>query len=152
MATLLGWREWIALPDLGIESIKVKVDTGARTSALHAFNLTSERIDDQEWVSFQFNPLPDNNEVTLNCRAQVIEHRVIKDSGGHEETRVVIETNVLLGEEQWPIELTLTDRESMGFRMLLGRNAIKGRYFVDPTHSFLLSGPRSTTGEYEEEE
>lgn len=152
MATLLGWREWVSLPDLGIDTVKVKVDTGARTSALHAFELVAEQVDGQEWVSFGLHPLQDNSDLAVTCRAPVKEHRVVRDSGGHEENRVVIETSVVLGDQQWPIEITLTDRENMGFRMLLGRNAIKNRFVVDPTRSFLLSSPASDGNDYEEEE
>ena len=152
MARLVGWREWINLPDLGVDRIKVKVDSGARTSALHAFNLQAFQQDDQEWVTFSLHPLQENTQVEVPCRALVKEHRIVRDSGGHEETRVVIETNVTLGDESWPIELTLTDRENMGFRMLLGRNAVKGLFYIDPTQSFLLSSAESTDGDFHEEE
>ena len=152
MAQLVGWREWLSLPGLGVDRIKVKVDTGARTSALHAFNLQSYKQDDGEWVSFSLHPLQENTQTEIACRAKVKEHRTVKDTSGREQTRVVIETQVLLGADSWPIELTLTDRETMGFRMLLGRNAIRGRYYVDPTQSFLLSASESTDSDYQEEE
>jgi hypothetical protein len=152
VAKLVGWREWINLPDLGVDRIKVKVDSGARTSALHAFNLQAFRENDQEWVTFSLHPLQQNTQLEVPCRALVKEHRIVRDSGGHEETRVVIETNVTLGDERWPIELTLTDRENMGFRMLLGRNAVKGLFYIDPTQSFLLSSAESTNAGFHEEE
>ena len=152
MARLIGWREWVALPELQIDRIKVKVDTGARTSALHAFKLHSFLKDGVEWVTFGLHPLQDNTQLEVECTAKVKEHRVVRDSGGHEETRVVIETNVAVDGEEWPIELTLTDRENMGFRMLLGRNAIRGRFYVDPTAAFLLSAPASTDTDFKEEE
>ena len=152
MAKLIGWREWVSLPQLGIDRVKVKVDTGARTSAIHAADLVATQEDGQEYVSFTLHPLQENTQVSVACRAPVKEHRVIKDSGGREETRVVIETNVQLGDDCWPIEVTLTDREHMGFRMLLGRNAIRSLYYVDPTNSFLQTAPEADDREFEEEE
>lgn len=152
MARLIGWREWVCLPDLSIDRVKVKVDTGARTSVLHAFKLQAFLKEDQEWVTFSVHPLQDNTTLQVDCTARVIDHRIIRDSGGHEETRVVIETDVAVGDEIWPIELTLTDRENMAFRMLLGRKAIVNRHYVDPTQSFLLSSPESTDHDYQEEE
>ena len=151
MAKLVGWREWVRLPELGVDRVKVKVDTGARTSALHAQDLVSFREGEQEFVSFTLHPLQNNTQVALQCKAPVLEHRVIKDSGGHEETRVVIETTVELGDDVWPIELTLTDREQMGFRMLLGRKALRSRFYVDPTRSFQLTSPESNDRDFEEE-
>ena len=152
MAKLAGWREWVSLPDLQVDRVKVKVDTGARTSALHAFELQAELVDGEEWVSFRLHPLQDNTQVEVACRAPVKEHRVVRDSGGHEETRVVIETQVTLAGDTWPIELTLTDRENMGFRMLLGRTALTGMFYVDPTQSFILSSSESSSGDFHEEE
>ena len=152
MARLIGWREWVSLPELGVDRVKVKVDTGARTSVLHAFNLQAFLEDDQEWVTFSVHPLQENTTVEVACRARVKEHRTVRDSGGHEETRVVIDTMVSLGGETWLVELTQTDREAMAFRMLLGRNAIFNRYYVDPTQSFILSSPESTDHDFQEEE
>ena len=152
MAKLIGWREWISLPELGVDRVKVKVDTGARTSALHAADLLATQEDGCEYVTFTLHPLQNNTQVSVSCKAPVKEHRVVKDSSGREETRVVIETEVALGEDRWPIELTLTDRETMGFRMLLGRNAIRSMYYVDPTNSFLLTAPEADDRDFEEEE
>ncbi len=151
MAKLVGWREWVSLPALGVDRIKVKVDTGARTSALHAFKLTSILVDGEEWVEFDLHPLQNNTQVVVSCRAPVKEHRTVRDSGGHEETRVVIETTVGLGGDEWPIEMTLTDRENMGFRMLLGRTSIKNRFYVDPTQAFILTGPQNNDQDFAEE-
>lgn len=151
MAKLLGWREWASLPDLGVDRVKVKVDTGARTSALHAFKLMSYLEDGEEWVRFGLHPLQRNVELEVDCIARVKDHRTVRDSGGHEEVRVVIETDVMVGEDRWPIELTLTDRENMGFRMLLGRNAIKQRFYVDPTQSFVLTSRKRKDKQGEEE-
>ncbi|MFT7651289.1 MAG: hypothetical protein ACI9UU_000391 [Candidatus Azotimanducaceae bacterium] len=103
-------------------------------------------------MTFSLHPLQENTQVEVPCRALVKEHRIVRDSGGHEETRVVIETNVTLGDERWPIGLTLTDGENMGLRMLLGRNAVKGLFYIDPTQSFLLSSAESTDADFHEEE
>ena len=152
MAKLVGWREWVSLPAFDVERIKVKVDTGARTSALHASHITTRMQGDEEWVDFTIQPLQKNTDVEVARSARVKEYRHIRDSGGHEERRAVIETDVQLGDDTWPIELTLTDRENMRFRMLLGRNAICSRYYVDPTQSFVLShGPANSSADNEEE-
>jgi len=152
MARLVGWQEWVSLPELGVDRVKVKVDTGARTSALHAANIVSSLVDGEEWVTFTLHPLQENTQVEIEGKARVAEHRSVRDSGGHEETRVVIETTVELGGEEWQIELTLTDREHMGFRMLLGRNAIRNRFYVDPTQSFILTTPANNSENNQEEE
>lgn len=135
-----------------MDRVKVKVDTGARTSVLHAFELHARLEDGVEWVIFKLHPLQDNTTLEIECRARVKEHRTVRDSGGHEETRVVIDTTITLGDETWPIELTLTDRENMAFRMLLGRKAMQKRFYVNPAQSFLLTAPESTDHDYQEEE
>ncbi|MGJ3256953.1 MAG: ATP-dependent zinc protease family protein [Alcanivorax sp.] len=134
----VGWREWATLPELDIEAIKVKVDTGARTSALHAFQVESFQRDNQEWVRFSIHPIQ-GQDLVRHCEAPVLDRRVVTDSGGHKEERPVIRTDIELGGRRWPIEITLTDRENMIFRMLLGRTAM-GEIVVDPTASFLLGG------------
>jgi len=134
----VGWREWASLPELDIEAIEVKVDTGARTSALHAFQVESFMRDGQEWVRFSIHPIQGQDQVS-HCEAPVLDRRVVTDSGGHKEERPVICTDIELGGRRWPIEITLTDRENMIFRMLLGRTAM-GEIIVDPTASFLLGG------------
>lgn len=133
---LIGWREWCALPDLGIPHIKAKVDTGARTSALHAFFVEPFVEDERQMVRFGVHPLQKRADIEIVCCCPVKDFRQVTDSGGHREMRYVIETNVRLGEWTWPIEMTLTNRDSMKFRMLLGRTAMSGMMVV-PKRSFL---------------
>lgn len=137
---VVGWREWASLPELGIDAIKMKVDTGARTSAIHAFEVESFERDGAEWVRFSLHPIQDQPQVIV-CETPVLDRRVVTDSGGHKEERPVILTAINLGGRQWPIEVTLTDRENMKFRMLLGRTAMT-EIVVEPTESFLLGGDR----------
>ena len=134
----LGWREWVDLPELGLASIKAKVDTGARTSALHAFEVRQFDAGGRRKVEFRMHPRQKDTDTVVVCRADVIDERVVRDSGGHAEKRWVIETPVTIGGETWPIEITLTARDDMLFRMLLGRTAIRKRAVVDPARSDLV--------------
>ena len=135
---IVGWREWIALPELGIKHIKVKVDTGARTSALHAYYVEPFIKASQEWVRFGIHPLQKSKNFSIECTAPVVDRRVVTDSGGNKEKRYVIETLLSIGEVAWRTELTLTDRDTMKFRMLLGRTALVGNFIVDPSASYLI--------------
>lgn len=135
---ILGWREWVSLPELGIPAIKAKIDTGARTSALHAFRIEPFTRNKTDHVRFWLHPLRYRKQLVLICEAPILEKRKIKDSSGHSEERYVIESPVRIGDRQWSIELTLTSREDMIFRMLLGRSAItSGSLKIDPAASYL---------------
>jgi len=135
----IGWREWVALPDLEVPGVKAKVDTGARTSALHTANYDCFKDKDGQWqVRFQLHPIKDRDDCVVEGQTQVLTFREVKDSGGHIEKRPFIETRVQLGNLEWLIELSLTNREQMKFRMLLGRTAIRRRFVVDAGRSYRL--------------
>lgn len=134
---LVGWREWVAFPDLGIDRIKAKMDTGARSSALHAHEIRYVRRGGKRWVRFKVYPIQKDDRTFVEARGEWIEERKVRSSFGRVEVRPVIRTDLLLGGERWPIEVTLTRRDAMGFRLLLGRQALKGRCRVDPGASFL---------------
>lgn len=138
---MLGWREWAELPELGVPAIKAKLDTGARTSALHAFDLTPFVRDGIDMVRFEVHPFQRTAADSIEVEAEVADERVVRNSGGHEELRPVIETTVRIGDDAWPIELTLTRRDEMGFRMLLGRQALRGRAVVDSGSSYRTGRP-----------
>ncbi|MDH5456679.1 MAG: RimK/LysX family protein [Gammaproteobacteria bacterium] len=133
-----GWREWVGLPDLGIRQIKAKVDTGARTSALHAFEVRPFSAGGRDRVEFLMHPIQKNTDTVVTCTADILESRVVTDSGGHKEERFVIATTLSIGKFTWPIEVTLTSRDDMLFRMLLGRTAMRNRAWVDPARSYLV--------------
>jgi hypothetical protein len=127
----------VALPALGLPAVKAKVDTGAKTSSLHAFDLETFREDGRERVRFGVHPLQQNERLTVWAEADVVDERHVTSSSGHEELRVVICTPLRLGDLTWPVEITLTDRRSMRLRMLLGREALGGHLLVDASASFL---------------
>ena len=133
----IGWREWVALPGLGLPAVKAKVDTGARTSALHAHDVRIFRRKGERWVRFNVWPLQRSKDHEITCEAPIVDERAVSDSGGHREKRIVIVTDLELGEMRYPIEMTITRRDTMLFRMLLGRTAMEGRVLVNPAASFL---------------
>lgn len=138
----VGWREWLALPELGIDTIKAKVDTGARTSALHTFYIESFNHGGKVWVRFGIHPIQKSNDTEIHCSALVTDQRTVRDSGGHSELRYVIETPVVLGSQTFTAEVTLTNRENMQFRMLLGRTALKHQAIVVPWKSYLTGSKK----------
>lgn len=142
--TTLGWREWVALPELGIAALKAKVDTGARTSTLHAFRIETFEVDGKPRVRFAIHPFQKRTDVEVECEADVVDRREVSDSGGHIEMRYVIRTPIHLAGRDILIEITLTDRDTMKFRMLLGRTTLREGFIVDPAGSYLTGKPART--------
>jgi len=130
---IIGSEEWCSFPELGVPTIKARVDSGAKTSSIHAFNINPFRRDGEAWVSFEIHPIQNNRRAVIRCERPVIDKRVVKSSSGISETRFVVSSPLKLGEHVWNIELTLANRDSMGFRMLLGREAMMDRLIVDPS-------------------
>ena len=149
---VIGWREWVELPELGVDRIKAKIDTGARTSSLHAFDLERFERDGREMVRFEAHPLQRDTSLRIPVEAELVDRRSIRSSTGAETVRPVIETEVSLLGQRWPIELSLIRRDLMGFRMLLGRQALRGRFVVDPGRSFLGGKPDVPPSEGRERE
>lgn len=143
----VGWREWVGLPELGITRIKAKIDTGARTSTLHAFDIREYEKDGARRVLFGMHPVQQDTEQVVFCDAKVVDQRWVTDSGGHREERLVICTALKVGQEEWPVEFTLTGRDTMRFRMLIGRTAMNGRLMVQPDRSFLVAPDDSADSE-----
>ena len=133
---VIGWREWVGLPELGIKPIKVKVDTGARSSSLHAVELKFFKRRVSQWVRFTVHPVQRTRKVAIIAEAAVLEFRSVKSSSGVARMRPVIVTPIELMGMMWPVELTLAGRDEMGFRMLLGREAFRGRFLVDAGRSY----------------
>jgi len=135
--TMLGWKEWVSLPGIGVPAVKVKIDTGARTSALHAFSLKTFEEGGRRRVRFGIHPLQRRKDIEIFCTADILDERIVCDSGGHREKRIVIRTPMCLGGRRWDVEFTLTDRDGMRFRGLLGRMALHGRFVIDAERSYL---------------
>ena len=138
---IVGSEEWCTFPDLGIPTIKARVDSGAKTSALHAINISPFIKNGENWVKFDINPIQNNTRTIIHCEAPLVDKRIVKSSSGYREKRYVITSEIQVGESRWQIEVTLTNRDSMGFRMLLGREAMSGRILVDPEQKYLLGQP-----------
>lgn len=139
----IGWREWVTLPELGIDWIKAKIDTGARTSALHAYRIDPFDRDGERWVRFFVHPRQRRRTPEVECEALVVDERTITSSNGRPEKRYVIRTALKVGARRWSIEITLTNRDEMSFRMLLGRQAIRRRLKVDPGKSYMMTSKAS---------
>jgi hypothetical protein len=133
----IGWREWVRLPDLAGVTIKAKVDTGARTSALHAFALQRFKVDGTDWVRFDIHPEQRSGAGSTSVEYPVAEWRTVRSSSGHSERRPVIRTVIEVVQQAVLTEVTLTNRDQMGFRMLLGRATLRRRFVVDPGRSYL---------------
>jgi len=139
---IIGWREWVGLPELGIKRIKAKVDTGARSSSLHAFRIVEFQRDGKTFVRFQIHPVQRKANVTIQAEAEVLEYRLVRSSSGKAQRRPVIITSISLLGFSWPVELTLANRDEMGFRMLLGREAFRKRFLVDAGNSYYGGVPK----------
>jgi ribosomal protein S6--L-glutamate ligase len=135
---IIGKEEWASLPDLGLPAVKMRVDSGAKTSSLHAFNINQFEEDGKKYVHFDIHPIQNNRKFIQSCRGLLIDKRNVKSSSGEKEHRHVIRTPITLGEETWDIEITLTNRDSMGYRMLLGREAMTNSVLIDPDRSLCL--------------
>ncbi|WP_373086103.1 ATP-dependent zinc protease [Sneathiella sp.] len=134
---IVGWREWVTFPGLLDEAVKAKIDSGARTSAVHAVDIQTFTERGAPHVSFMLYPLQRRQKPAVKCIAEICDEREVTSSTGHRHNRYVIEVEARLGCVTWPIELTLADRAPMGFRLLLGRQALKSRFLIDPNRSFI---------------
>ncbi|KAB1864793.1 ATP-dependent zinc protease family protein [Microbacterium algeriense] len=135
--TLTGWREWVSLPDLEVDWIKAKIDTGARTSSLHAFDIREFDREGEAWVRFRVKPWQDSQEDAVVVECPVHDRRAVRSSSGHAQERLVVQLRIRLVDREVLAEITLSNRDEMGFRMLIGREALRRGYIVDPARSFL---------------
>lgn len=140
---IIGWREYVALPELGILDVKAKIDTGARSSALHAFDIETFEQTGKLMIRFKVHPYQRDTHRVAIAQAELIDRREVRNSGGQTQLRPVIRTMLELNNNAFPVELTLTNRAAMGFRLLLGRQALRRRFLVDASRSFLHSSPKS---------
>ncbi|MEM6287241.1 MAG: RimK/LysX family protein [Bacteroidota bacterium] len=149
----VGWREWVAFPELGLPAVRCKVDTGAATSALHAHNVDVVDRDGERWARFTVHPFFRTERIAVRCEAPVVDEREVTSSSGHTEARIVVGVMLRLGVRsdapEWPVEVTLTDRRKMRFPMLLGREAMAGRVLVDAGASYVLGRPERPGAFYE---
>jgi hypothetical protein len=142
--TVVGWREWVALPELGVPALKVKVDTGARSSSLHAFDVEEFDREGRRWLRFTIHPFQRDEQAAVVAEAALVEHRDVRSSNGDTERRPVIRTDLAIVGVRFGVELTLSRRDEMGFRMLLGRSAIRRRFLVDAARSYIGGGTTLT--------
>lgn len=138
---IIGWREWVKLPTLGIDKIKVKVDSGARSSSIQAVNLKTFNRNGEQWVRFRVHPIQRSSKDTVETEAKILEFRSVKSSNGVAKIRPVILADIELLNQTWQVELTLASRDNMGFRMLLGREAFRDRFLVDGGKSYYAGRP-----------
>lgn len=137
--TIIGWQEWVSFPQLGIKRIKAKIDTGARTSALHAENIIIRNSrNGSRRAYFDVLPLTSNPRYIIHCSAELIDQRFIRSSNGQRELRTTVNTYLSIGNLIYPIEITLTNRDSMGFRLLIGRTAISRTFLIDAHRALML--------------
>lgn len=141
---VIGWREWVGLPDFGIKKIKAKVDSGARSSSLHAFDIELFTKGGEEWVRFKVHPVQKRSNSVVELEAKLLDSRPVRSSSGKAAVRPVIETNITLLGQTWPVELTLANRDQMGFRMLLGRQAFRNRFLLDAGKSYFGGKPKKS--------
>ena len=144
--TIIGWREWVGLPDLGVALIKAKIDTGAKTSALHAFEPEVFEKEGERWVRFKVHPVQGADQPEIPCEAKVTDEREVTSSNGQKETRLFITTRLRIGPYKLPVELSLTNRDELGFRVLIGRVVMKKRFLVDSGRSFAFGEPDDGEG------
>ncbi len=142
MTQMVGWREWVALPELGIERLQCKVDTGAKNSALHAFEVDEFQRDGERWVRFYIHIDEDDLSKVQVCEAKVQDVRAVTDSSGNVSERYFIESDVQIGEQCFKIAISLTSRDTMAFKMLLGRTALREGHFVVAPHQSFLQGKK----------
>jgi len=138
-----GWREWVGLPGLSIRSIKAKIDSGARSSCLHAFDMETIDRDGVAWVRFAAHPIQRNDTKVIWCEAPIHDKRLVRSSNGEVAERIVIRTDLRIFGITWPIDLTLNNRDAMGFRMLIGREAVRGRFLIDSGGSYFAGRPKT---------
>jgi hypothetical protein len=141
----VGWREWVSLPDLGVAWVKAKLDTGARSSSIHAYDLSHFERDGAPWVRFEVHPWQSASGTSVTAECPVHDIRAVRSSSGHVEKRVVIRTDIVILERTIQAEVTLTNRDVMGFRMLVGREALRQGFVVDSRRSFLGGRPGAAT-------
>lgn len=136
---IVGNAEWCALPQLRVPAIRARIDSGAKTSSIHAINIKEFHKGEERWVSFEIHPLRKHTEVFVPCEAKVVDYRMVKSSTGVAQPRYVIRTMIEMGGQQWEIEITLANRRSMGYQMLLGREAMMNRILINPAEGFRLT-------------
>lgn len=138
MSKIIGWSEWCSLPEILIPAVKAKIDTGAKTSCLHAFEITEYSLDDKPYINYLIHPIQNNKDIVIECNSPVYDQRIVTNSGGHRELRYVIRTDICLGNMRYKIDLNLTNRDDMIFRMLIGRKTIERGFLVDVSKKHLL--------------